>query len=115
MSDEHIYKSHNKRLLLYHLVFPAKYRRKIFTEEVGERLKEIWSECRFVRRVSYPGALRRKGMKADCNHLIRTTPPMLCVRSVDLEGYRPERGKTDVNGEIIEDRLYICRNRYREY
>ena len=47
-----------------------------------------------------------KGMKADCNHLIRTTPPMLCVRSVDLEGYRPERGKTDVNDEIIEDRLY---------
>ena len=35
--------------------------------------------------------------------------------NVDLEGYRPERGKTDVNGEIIEDRLYICRNRYREY
>lgn len=31
---------------------------------------------------------------------------MLCVRGVDLEGYRPERGKTDVNGEIIEDRLY---------
>ena len=26
--------------------------------------------------------------------------------NVDLEGYRPERGKTDVNGEIIEDRLY---------
>ena len=47
-----------------------------------------------------------EGMKADCNHLIRTTPPMLCVRGVDLEGYRPERGKTDVNGEIIEDRLY---------
>jgi len=44
-----------------------------------------------------------------------STPPMLCVRSVDLEGYRPERGKTDVNDEIIEDRLYICRNRYREY
>ncbi len=56
-----------------------------------------------------------KGMKADCNHLMRTTPPMLCVRGIDLEGYRPERGKTDVNGEIIEDRLYICRNRYREY
>ena len=26
--------------------------------------------------------------------------------NIDLEGYRPERGKTDVNGEIIEDRLY---------
>ena len=56
-----------------------------------------------------------KGMKADCNHLMRTTPPMLCVRGIDLEDYRPKRGKTDVNGEIIEDRLYICRNRYRKY
>ena len=39
--DEHIYKSHNKTLLLYHLVFPAKYRRKVFTREVEESLKEI--------------------------------------------------------------------------
>ena len=26
--------------------------------------------------------------------------------NVDLEGYRPERGKTDIDGELIEDRLY---------
>ena len=39
--DEHIYKSHNKSLLLYHFVFPAKYRRKIFTELVDEKLKKI--------------------------------------------------------------------------
>ena len=39
--DEHIYKSHNKTLLLYHLVFPAKYRQKVFTREVEESLKEI--------------------------------------------------------------------------
>ena len=26
--------------------------------------------------------------------------------NIDLEGYRPERGKTDINGELIEDRLY---------
>ncbi len=26
--------------------------------------------------------------------------------NVDLEGYRPERGKTDIEGEIIEDRIY---------
>lgn len=32
MSD-HILKSHNKSVLLYHLVFPAKYRRKVFTKE----------------------------------------------------------------------------------
>ena len=26
--------------------------------------------------------------------------------NIDLEGYRPERGKTDIVGELIEDRLY---------
>ena len=40
MSD-HILKSHNKTLLLYHLVFPAKYRRKVFANKVDERLKVI--------------------------------------------------------------------------
>ena len=37
MSD-HIFKSHNKTVLLYHLVFPAKYRRKVFTKEVENTL-----------------------------------------------------------------------------
>jgi len=39
MSD-HIFKSHNKTVLLYHLVFPAKYRRKVFTKEVEKILVE---------------------------------------------------------------------------
>lgn len=39
--SEHIVKRHNKNLLLYHYVCPAKYRRKIFTEEVEEYLKEV--------------------------------------------------------------------------
>ena len=34
-------KSHNRTLLLYHLVFPAKYRRKVFTPNVAETLKEV--------------------------------------------------------------------------
>lgn len=37
--DRHIYKSHNKSLLLYHFVCPVKYRRKVFTEEVESTLK----------------------------------------------------------------------------
>ena len=41
MEDEHICKSHNKSLLLYHLVFPAKYRRQIFTNSVEKSLKEV--------------------------------------------------------------------------
>ena len=39
--SEHIYKTHNKTLLLYHLVFPLKYRRKAITEKVGNTLKEV--------------------------------------------------------------------------
>jgi REP element-mobilizing transposase RayT len=39
--SEHIYKRHNKNLLLYHIVCPAKYRRKVITAEVSESLKEV--------------------------------------------------------------------------
>ena len=42
--DKHIYKSHNKTLLLYHMVFPAKYRKKIFDEEVDKTLKDVCLE-----------------------------------------------------------------------
>jgi putative transposase len=38
---EHILKRHNKNLLMYHLVCPAKYRKKIFTENIENTLKEI--------------------------------------------------------------------------
>ena len=39
--SEHIKKSHNKTLLLYHLVFPSKYRKDVFSNVVEESLKEI--------------------------------------------------------------------------
>ena len=39
--SEHIHKSHNKSLLLYHLVCPIKYRRSVLTDEVTITLKEI--------------------------------------------------------------------------
>ncbi|MBK3821219.1 transposase, partial [Paraburkholderia aspalathi] len=39
--SEYIPKSHNVTVLLYHLVFPAKYRRAVFDERVDEVLKEV--------------------------------------------------------------------------
>jgi REP element-mobilizing transposase RayT len=39
--SEHVLKRHNKTLLLYHIVCPSKYRRKVFTEEVEITLKEV--------------------------------------------------------------------------
>ena len=43
MSD-YIHKSHNVTVLMYHLVFPAKYRRVVFDERVDTVLKEICLE-----------------------------------------------------------------------
>jgi len=42
--SEHIIKRHNKTLLLYHLVFPLKYRKAVITKEIGGYLKEICLE-----------------------------------------------------------------------
>jgi len=42
--SEHIFKSHNKTLLLYHLVFPAKYRRKVFCKGIEDTLVNICIE-----------------------------------------------------------------------
>ena len=40
----YIHKSHNVSVLLYHLVFPAKYRKVIFSEKIDCKLKEICFE-----------------------------------------------------------------------
>ena len=42
--SEHKLKSHNKTVLLYHLVFPAKYRRRVFSKEVERTLIKICLE-----------------------------------------------------------------------
>ena len=40
----YIHKNHNVSVLIYHLVFPAKYRKVVFDESVDEILKEICLE-----------------------------------------------------------------------
>ena len=42
--SEHISKSHNKSLLLYHLVCPVKYRRKAISKEISETIKSTCLE-----------------------------------------------------------------------
>ena len=36
----YIHKSHNVSVLLYHIVFPVKYRRSVITEQIDKALKE---------------------------------------------------------------------------
>ena len=42
--SEYIHKSHNVTVLMYHLVFPAKYRRAVFDENVEKTLKDVCLE-----------------------------------------------------------------------
>jgi len=79
--DEHIYKSHNKTLLLYHLVFPAKYRRKVFTREVEKSLKEI---CVGIEQ-RYEIRFVEIGLEEDHVHfLVQGIPVMTVSRIVTI-------------------------------
>lgn len=42
--SQYVHKSHNVSVLLYHIVFPAKYRRAVIDEEVDKVLKEVCLE-----------------------------------------------------------------------
>lgn len=42
--SKYIHKSHNVTVLMYHLVFPAKYRRVVFDRAVEEVLKDVCLE-----------------------------------------------------------------------
>ena len=42
--SEYIHKSHNVTVLMYHLVFPAKYRRAVFDKKIDKKLKEVCLE-----------------------------------------------------------------------
>jgi REP element-mobilizing transposase RayT len=79
--SEHINKSHNKTLLLYHMVFPAKYRRKVFTDEVEVTLREA---CVGIG-VGYEINFVEIGLDEDHVHfLIQGIPTMSVTRMVTI-------------------------------
>jgi putative transposase len=76
---EHILKSHNKNLLIFHLVCPVKYRRKVFTEENQKTLKSICLEL----GIRYEYNFLEIGIDEDHVHfLIQTVPNVLISRMV---------------------------------
>jgi REP element-mobilizing transposase RayT len=71
---DHVYKRHNKNLLIFHLVCPVKYRRKVFTEEVSETLKSICLEL----GIRYEYQFLEIGIDEDHVHfLVQTVPNTL--------------------------------------
>ena len=51
--SEYIHKGHNVTILLYHLVFPAKYRRAVIDEKVDACLKEMCLEIAKRHEISF--------------------------------------------------------------
>ena len=79
--NDHIYKQHNKTLLLYHLVFPAKYRKDVFTDEVQESLKTI---CAGIS-LRYEIIFLEIGMEENHVHfLVQSVPGMSVTRIVTM-------------------------------
>ena len=77
--DEHIYKRHNKSLLLYHLVFPLKYRKKALTEESGETLQKICYEISERYEIQFVEI----GYESDYVHfLVQSVPSMSVTKLV---------------------------------
>jgi len=81
MSD-HVKKRHNVNCILYHLVCPAKYRRKVFTEAVEATLKTV---CCNVIEYGFEMHFVEIGSDEDHVHfLIQSVPAMLPSRLVQI-------------------------------
>jgi putative transposase len=77
--SEHIYKRHNKTLLLYHLVCPVKYRTDAFTPEIEQTLKNVCIEISKRYEIYFVEI----GTDLDHVHfLIQSVPMMLPQRFV---------------------------------
>lgn len=70
--SEHIRRSHNVSLLLYHIVCPAKYRRAVFSAEVDAVLREVCLEI----AARYDITFLEIGVDRDHVHfLVQAIPP----------------------------------------
>ena len=79
--DNHILKQHNKSLLLYHIVFPVKYRKKIITEDIENTIKEI---CEGIE-VGYEIKFIEIGLDIDHIHfLIQGIPSMSITQMIKI-------------------------------
>ena len=76
--SEHIKKRHNKTVLLYHLVFPLKYRREVITVEIGESLKEICFEISERYEIHFIEI----GYESDHVHFLVQSVPSMCISDI---------------------------------
>jgi REP element-mobilizing transposase RayT len=75
---DHIHKRHNKNLLVYHLVCPVKFRRKVFTEAVSMTMKQVCLEL----GARYELSFLEIGIDEDHAHFLIQTVPNRSVSDV---------------------------------
>ena len=78
MHEPYNHKSHNVTVLMYHFVFPAKYRRVVFTPPVDEKLKET---CLEISK-RYEMAFIEIGTDEDHVHFLMQSVPMYSPKKI---------------------------------
>ena len=73
--SKYVHKSHNITVLLYHLVFPTKYRRIVIDDEVDKMIKEVSLEIEKRYEVQFIEI----GTDKDHVHFLVQTVPMMAV------------------------------------
>lgn len=76
--SEYIHKSHNVSVLMYHLVFPAKYRRAVFDESVDRELKAVCLEI----EARYEVKFLEIGTDKDHVHFLVQSVPTYSVKKI---------------------------------
>jgi len=76
--SEHVFRRHNKTLLLYHIVCPAKYRRKVFTEAVEQTLTDV---CMSIQE-RYEMHFVEIGTDEDHVHFLVQSVPMMSPSTI---------------------------------
>ena len=79
--SEYIHKSHNVTVLLYHLVFPAKYRRAVFDPDVDTVLKEVCLDIEQRYEISF---LEIGTDKDHVHFLVQSTPTYNVTKVVTI-------------------------------
>lgn len=75
---KHINKLHNRTLLLYHLVFPVKYRRKVIDQFISETIKQV---CLNIEQ-SYEVGFMEIGTDEDHVHFLVQGVPNMSVTKI---------------------------------
>jgi REP element-mobilizing transposase RayT len=76
--SKYVHKKHNVTVLLYHLVFPAKYRRAVFDERVDQELRDICLEIEKRYEIKF----LEIGVDKDHVHFLVQSVPTYSVTSL---------------------------------